>query len=64
MRLTAFHSAAMATKIIDKLQAVKETVNVALMVSEQEDRENIPPTNHAKYAAHGEEQSEVLPFLK
>ena len=66
MRSTAFHNAAMSTEIIEELRSVKETVNVALMTRtiEQDDRENIPPSNHANYASSNDDQSEVLSFLK
>ena len=53
MRSTAFHSAAMATKIINKLRLVEEIVYVALKGIKQQDRENMQPTNQVKITSGG-----------
>ena len=52
----------MITNFIALLIVVKEMVNVAIMVKEQKDHENIQRTNQANYVDQSE--SEVLTFVK
>ena len=63
MRSTAFHSAAMASEIIEEIKGVKESVNIVLRARE-EDQENTPPVHHANFTRQDDQQSDILNFLK